>query len=82
MNVSYVSYLKERGATLVEYALLLALVAVACLASIQFLGDRAEDDMHNQAHCVSVIPGSPEAYDCGYHPTTTADILTPLVVTR
>ncbi len=30
---------KERGASLVEYALLVALVAVACIAAVTFFGD-------------------------------------------
>ena len=31
----------ERGAALVEYALLLALIAVVCIVALQFLGDNA-----------------------------------------
>ena len=31
----------ERGASLVEYALLVALIAVVCIAAISFLGNRA-----------------------------------------
>jgi Flp pilus assembly pilin Flp len=31
----------ERGASLVEYALLVALIAVVCIAAITFLGSRA-----------------------------------------
>ena len=31
----------ERGASLVEYALLVALIAVVCIAAISFLGKRA-----------------------------------------
>ena len=31
----------ERGASLVEYALLLALIAVICIVALQFLGDKA-----------------------------------------
>ena len=31
----------ERGASLVEYALLLALIAVVCIAAISFLGGNA-----------------------------------------
>ena len=32
---------KERGASLVEYALLVALIAVVCIVAIQFLGSSA-----------------------------------------
>ncbi len=31
----------ERGAALVEYALLLALIAVVCILALDFLGDEA-----------------------------------------
>ena len=31
----------ERGASLVEYALLLALIAVICIVALQFLGNAA-----------------------------------------
>ena len=33
----------ERGAALVEYALLLALIAVVCIIALQFLGTNAAD---------------------------------------
>ena len=33
----------ERGAALVEYALLLALIAVVCIVALQFLGSNAAD---------------------------------------
>jgi pilus assembly protein Flp/PilA len=33
----------ERGAALVEYALLLALIAVVCIIALGFLGDNAAD---------------------------------------
>ena len=33
----------ERGASLVEYALLLALIAVVCIAAITFIGNKAEE---------------------------------------
>jgi pilus assembly protein Flp/PilA len=33
----------ERGASLVEYALLVALIAVVCIAAVSFLGGNAED---------------------------------------
>jgi pilus assembly protein Flp/PilA len=34
----------ERGASLVEYALLLALIAVVCIVAISTLGGRASDN--------------------------------------
>ena len=33
----------ERGASLVEYALLLALIAVVCIVAITFIGNKAEE---------------------------------------
>ena len=33
----------ERGAALVEYALLLALIAVVCIIALQFLGESASE---------------------------------------
>jgi pilus assembly protein Flp/PilA len=33
----------ERGASLVEYALLVALIAVVCIVAITFIGSRASD---------------------------------------
>ena len=34
----------DRGASLVEYALLVALIAVACIVAITFLGNEAGDN--------------------------------------
>ena len=34
----------ERGASLVEYALLVALIAVVCIAAVSFLGGEARDN--------------------------------------
>lgn len=33
----------ERGASLVEYALLVALIAIVCIAAISFLGGKASE---------------------------------------
>ena len=33
----------DRGASLVEYALLVALIAVVCIVAVTFLGETAED---------------------------------------
>ena len=35
----------ERGASLVEYALLVALIAVVCIVAIQFLGSNASNKL-------------------------------------
>jgi pilus assembly protein Flp/PilA len=36
----------ERGASLVEYALLVALIAVVCIVAVQFLGGSAKDKLN------------------------------------
>jgi pilus assembly protein Flp/PilA len=36
----------ERGAALVEYALLVALIAVVCIVAITFLGESAETEFN------------------------------------
>lgn len=64
-------HIKDAGATLVEYALIIALVVVACLGAIEFLGTEASNDMQNQSNCVKAVPGSPEAAVCGYTPPPT-----------
>jgi pilus assembly protein Flp/PilA len=37
----------ERGATLVEYALLVALIAVACIVAVNFLSGKAQSNFSN-----------------------------------
>ena len=37
----------ERGASLVEYALLLALIAVVCIVALTFLGKSANDKFNS-----------------------------------
>jgi pilus assembly protein Flp/PilA len=37
----------DRGASLVEYALLVALIAVVCIVAITFLGDAADEKFSN-----------------------------------
>jgi pilus assembly protein Flp/PilA len=37
----------EKGASLVEYALLVALIAVVCIVAIQFLGTNASNTFSN-----------------------------------
>lgn len=51
---------QSRGATAVEYALVLALVVFAAAASIEFLGERGAAEVVNQADCVSMRPPPPE----------------------
>ena len=37
----------ERGASLVEYALLVALIAVVCIVAVTFLGKSGKDKFNN-----------------------------------
>ncbi len=43
----------ERGAALVEYALLVALIAVVCIAAIQLLGNSAKDKFNQVGSQIS-----------------------------
>jgi pilus assembly protein Flp/PilA len=43
----------ERGASLVEYALLLALIAVLCIAALRFLGDAANSKLSQTGSAIS-----------------------------
>ena len=55
----------SRGATLVEYALVLSLLVVGGLASYEYLSDAAEAEVENQADCVS---DRPPPGDCSFAP--------------
>jgi pilus assembly protein Flp/PilA len=43
----------ERGASLVEYALLVALIAVVCIIAITFLGQQANDKFSSAGSSVN-----------------------------
>ena len=43
----------ERGASLVEYALLVALIAVVCIAAITLLGNNASSKFNSVAGSIS-----------------------------
>ena len=43
----------ERGASLVEYALLLALIAVICIVALQFLGKKASENFDSVGNSIS-----------------------------
>lgn len=43
----------ERGAALVEYALLVALIAVVCIAAIGLLGGSAEEKFSNVGNSIA-----------------------------
>jgi pilus assembly protein Flp/PilA len=43
----------ERGASLVEYALLVALIAVICIAAVTLLGNNAEDSLSTTGSAIN-----------------------------
>ncbi len=43
----------DRGASLVEYALLVALIAVVCIAAITFLGEAASEKFDSVGNAIS-----------------------------
>jgi Flp pilus assembly pilin Flp len=44
---------KQRGASFVEYALLIAFIAVVCLASVSFLGSSAATEFSTLGSAIS-----------------------------
>ena len=42
----------ERGASLVEYALLVALIAVVCILAITFLGEKADESFSSTGSAI------------------------------
>jgi len=47
----------ERGASLVEYALLLALIAVVCIVAVALLGGNLNNSYSRDASSVAATPG-------------------------
>ena len=43
----------ERGASLVEYALLVALIAVVCIIAVQVLGDNASESFSSTGSAIN-----------------------------
>ena len=43
----------ERGASLVEYALLVALIAVVCIVAVTFLGKKASENFDKVGQSIS-----------------------------
>ncbi len=46
----------ERGASLVEYALLVALIAVVCIAAVTFLGSSASTKFNKAGDGIGSVP--------------------------
>ena len=44
----------ERGASLVEYALLVALIAIVCIIAVQILGDNASESFSKTGSGIGV----------------------------
>jgi Flp pilus assembly pilin Flp len=64
----------DRGATLVEYALIVALVVVASFGAIQFLTTQSEAEVATQADCVSTRPPPPSCQSRAVTDSTTSTI--------
>jgi pilus assembly protein Flp/PilA len=47
------AHMDDRGASLVEYALLVALIAVVCIAAVTFLGTSASDNFSEVGSAVA-----------------------------
>ena len=43
----------DRGASMVEYALLVALIAVVCIGAISFLGGKAKDSFDSTGSAIA-----------------------------
>lgn len=56
----------DRGATLVEYVLVAALLFTLTIGAVTYLTDSMRDEMEHEQHCVGAVPGTPEVADCGY----------------
>ena len=48
---------EEEGASLVEYALLVALIAVVCIAAIALIGNEASDQLSGIGNSIGSTPG-------------------------
>ncbi len=52
---------EEEGATMVEYALMIALIAVVCIIAVTALGDGAYDAFNASAVEIQAVPATPTA---------------------
>lgn len=55
----------ERGASLVEYALLLALIAVVVMGAVSFFGNSTEGNFAKSKSCIEVAYGGDVPAGCG-----------------
>jgi hypothetical protein len=63
--------LGDRGATMVEYALVVALIVSVSATAIQGLTDASEDEVANEMDCVSTRPPPPSCQLRSVATTTT-----------
>ena len=56
MNKEVVVEKREKGATMVEYALMAALVAVVCIAGVTFLGQSISAQFSRVASTITRLP--------------------------
>lgn len=55
----------ERGAGLIEYTLLVALIAIACFGALSFFGGSSEGTLHNSKTCMeAAYAGEPPPEGC------------------
>ena len=54
----------ERGASLVEYALLVALIAVVCLSALAFFGKSVSSKFSQQGSCVQAAGSAGNPVGC------------------
>ena len=54
----------EDGASLVEYALMLALIAVVAFSAVSFFGNGGKGMMGNNANCIGKAMGDTSSGDC------------------
>ncbi len=55
----------ERGASLVEYALLLALIAVVCFGAVTYFGNGSGNSLNNSKECIQAAQsGQPLPETC------------------
>jgi Flp pilus assembly pilin Flp len=55
---------RERGAGLVEYVLLLSLIALACVGALTFFGGETGGSMADSGSCLLAADGSDPAPEC------------------
>jgi Flp pilus assembly pilin Flp len=55
---------KETGASMVEYTLLVALIAAVCIGALVFLGDKSEDSLCDTGTAIASAGVNPDVTEC------------------